>query len=104
MARWGDAVAGVRHDFGFGGGPSRTYAALGVIGLATYKFEVEATAYLGESGQVGIGAEAEYEMLLTNRLIGQLQVGGEAGRKDDWEGGIGSGRRRGEAGLRPPVG
>src|SRR5690606_14323692 len=69
IARWWDAVAGVRHDFGFGGGPSRTYAALGVIGLAPYMFEVSATAYLGESGQVGIGAEAEYEMLFTNRLI-----------------------------------
>ena len=34
IARWWDAVAGVRHDFAFGGGPSRTYAALGVIGLA----------------------------------------------------------------------
>ena len=46
IARWWDAVAGVRHDFAFGGGPSRTYAALGVIGLAPYKFEVSATAYL----------------------------------------------------------
>jgi copper resistance protein B len=100
IAPWWDAVAGVRHDFGFGGGPSRTYAALGVIGLAPYKFEVEATAYLGESGQVGLGAEAEYEMLFTNRLIGQWLVEGEAWSKDDPAVGIGSGLSKVEAGFR----
>ena len=86
--------------FRFGGGPSRTYAALGVIGLAPYKFEVEATAYLGESGQVGLGAEAEYEMLFTNRLIGQWLVEGEAWSKDDPAVGIGSGLSKVEAGFR----
>lgn len=100
IARWWDAVAGVRHDFGFDGGSSRTYAALGVIGLAPYMFEVSATAYLGESGQVGIGAEAEYEMLFTNRLIGQWLVEGEAWSKDDPEVGIGSGLSTVEAGFR----
>ena len=100
IAPWWDAVAGVRHDFGFGGGPSRTYAALGVIGLAPYKFEVEATAYMGESGQVGLGAEAEYEMLFTNRLIGQWLVEGEAWSKDDPAVGIGSGLSKVEAGFR----
>ena len=100
IARWWDAVAGVRHDFAFGGGPSRTYAALGVIGLAPYKFEVSATAYLGESGQLGVGAEAEYEMLFTNRLIGQWLVEGEAWSKDDPAVGIGSGLSKVEAGFR----
>ncbi|MEN1940453.1 copper resistance protein B [Luteimonas sp. MJ174] len=100
IAPWWDAVAGVRHDFGFGGSPSRTYAALGVIGLAPYKFEVEATAYLGESGQVGLAAEAEYEMLFTNRLIGQWLIEGEAWSKDDPAAGIGSGLSTIEAGFR----
>lgn len=98
IARWWDAVAGVRHDFG--AGPSRTYAALGVIGLAPYKFEVEATVYVGESGQVGLGAEAEYEMLFTNRLIGQWLVEAEAWNKDDPAAGIGSGLSSLEAGFR----
>jgi len=100
IARWWDAVTGVRHDFGFGGGPSRTYAALGVIGLAPYKFEVKATAYVGESGQVGLGAEAEYETLFTNRLIGQWLVEGNAWSKDDPAVGIGSGLSTVEAGFR----
>lgn len=100
VARWWDAIAGVRHDFGFDGTPSRTYAALGVIGVAPYKFEVEATAYLGDSGQVGLGAAAEYEMLFTNRLIGQWLVAGDAWSKDDPETGVGSGLSTIEAGFR----
>ncbi|MEO6146687.1 MAG: copper resistance protein B, partial [Sulfuriferula sp.] len=41
-------MTGVRHDFGTG--PSRDWAALGIQGLAPYKFDVEATAYLGAAG------------------------------------------------------
>ena len=67
IARWWDVVAGVRQDFGEG--PSQTFAAIGVIGLAPYKFDVEATAYIGESGQTAARFEAEYDTLLTNRLI-----------------------------------
>jgi copper resistance protein B len=100
IAPWWDAVAGVRQHFGFGGGPSRTFAAFGLIGLAPYKFEVEATAYVGDSGQFGLGAEAEYEMLFTNRLIGQWLVEGAAWSKDDPAIGIGSGLSTVEAGFR----
>ena len=98
VARWWDAVAGVRHDFG--AGPSRTYAALGAMGVAPYRFEVQATAYLGESGQVGVAAEAAYEMLFTNRLIGQWSVEAEAWSQDDPEAGIASGLRTVGAGFR----
>ena len=72
-------------------GPSQTFAALGVMGLAPYKFEVSATAYLGESGQLGAKVEAEYETLFTNRLILQWLVEAEAWGKDDPRRGIGSG-------------
>jgi copper resistance protein B len=98
IARWWDLVAGVRHDFGEG--PSQTFAAVGVMGLAPYMFEVEATAYLGESGQTGLGLEAEYETLFTNRLIGQWLVEAEVWGQDDPERGIGSGLSTLEAGFR----
>src|SRR3546814_19358783 len=55
IARWWDLVAGVRHDFGEG--PSQTFAGIGVIGLSPYKFEIEATAYVGESGQTAARSE-----------------------------------------------
>lgn len=98
VARWWDVVAGVRHDFGEG--PSQTFAAIGVMGLAPQKFEVEATAYIGQSGQTAARLEVEYDTLLTNRLILQWQAEAELHGKDDARRGIGSGLGTIEAGLR----
>ena len=98
VARWWDAVVGVRHDFGED--PSQTFIALGVMGLAPYMFEVEATAYVGESGQTGLGVEAEYETLFTNRLILQSVIEAEAWGEDNFARGIGSGVSKVEAGFR----
>jgi len=98
VSPWWDLVAGVRHDFK--PGASQDFLAFGVQGLAPYKFEVEATAYLGESGQSALRLEAEYETLLTNRLILQPLVELEAYGKDDANRGIGSGLSSAEAGLR----
>ena len=98
VARWWDVVAGVRHDFGEG--PSRTFAAIGVIGVAPYKYELEATAYIGEFGQTAARIEAEYDTLLTNRLILQWLAEAELYGKDDERRGIGSGLSTIEAGLR----
>lgn len=98
IARWWDLVAGVRHDFGEG--PSRTLAAVGAVGVAPYKFEIDATAYLGESGQSGLRLEAEYATLFTNRLIGQWLVSAAAWGQDDPERRIGNGLSTLEAGLR----
>lgn len=95
---WWDVVAGLKHDFK--PGRSRDWAAFGVQGLAPYKFEVSATAYLGESGATAATVEAEYEVLLTNRLILQPRVEVEACGKDDPARGIGSGLSTVEAGLR----
>jgi copper resistance protein B len=38
-------------------------------GLAPYWFEVEATGYVSEDGDVSAGLEAEYDLLLSQRLI-----------------------------------
>ena len=98
VARWWDAVVGVRHDFGEH--PSQTFAGFGVIGLAPYMFEVEATAYVGTGGQTGLGLEAEHETLFTNRLILQLLVEAEIWGRDDSRRGIASGLGTVEVGLR----
>ncbi len=98
VARWWDLVAGVRHDIAPGG--ERNFAAIGVMGMAPYKFEVEATAYVGTSGQTAARIEAEYELLLTNRLILQPVVEAEWHGKRDAARGIGSGLGKIEAGLR----
>ena len=95
---WWDLVAGVRHDFGKG--PARDWLALGVQGLAPYKFELEATAYLGASGRSAARIEAGYELLLTNRLILQPLVEVNLHGRNDPEHGIGAGLSTAEAGVR----
>ena len=95
---WWDMVAGIRHDFG--NGPIRDWVALGVQGIAPYKFEIEATAYLGTSGRSAARIEAGYELLLTNRLILQPVVEVNLHGRDDPERGIGAGLSTAEAGLR----
>lgn len=98
VARWWDLVAGVRHDIAPGNG--RSFAAIGVMGMAPQKFEIEATAYIGTSGQTAARIEAEYELLLTNRLILQPVVEAEWHGQRDAARGIGAGLGTVEAGLR----
>lgn len=98
VSRWWDIVAGVRQDFR--PGPARTWAAVGIQGLAPYWFEVEATAYVGASGRTHARLEAEYELLVTSRLILQPLVEAELYGKSDPQRGIGAGLSATEAGLR----
>lgn len=98
FARWWNVQAGVRHDFGEG--PSRTWAAFGVQGLAPYWFEVEATAYVGEGGRTAARFSGEYELLITQRLILQPKIEFDLYSKDDPQNGIGSGLADTEIGLR----
>lgn len=98
VSPWWDVVTGVRHDFKPGNG--QTFAAVGVQGLAPQKFEIAATAYLGQRGQTALRFEAEYELLLTNRLILQPLVEVNAYGRDDRLRGIGSGLSTAEAGMR----
>lgn len=96
--RWWDVVVGLRQDFR--PGPQRTWAAVGIQGLAPYWFEVEATAYIGEAGRTHFRVETEYELLLTNRLVLQPLVELELYGKSDPERGIGAGLSSAETGLR----
>lgn len=95
---WWDLVAGVRHDFA--PGPSRTWAAIGMQGMAPYKFEVSATAYVGDGGHTAFNAEIEYELLFTSRLVLQPLLEVELHGRDDPRRGVGSGLSSLEAGLR----
>ncbi len=66
-ATFWDSVVGVRHDFGIG--PGRNWAAFGVQGIAPYWFNLEATGYVGAGGRTAARFKAEYELLITQRLI-----------------------------------
>ena len=95
---WWDRVIGVRSDFG--DGPSRQWLAIGVVGLAPYKFEVEATGYVGSSGRLAARVEGEYEVLLTNQWVLQPKLEANLYSKDDVENGIGQGLSDLEFGMR----
>lgn len=98
VARWWNVQAGVRQDFGEG--PSRTWAAVGVHGIAPYWFEVEATVYAGEQGRTAARFSGEYDLLLTQRLILQPKIELDFYGKDDPRNGVGSGLADSEVSLR----
>lgn len=98
FARWWDVVLGVRQDLR--PGPAQTWAAFGVQGLAPYWFEVEATGYVSEGGQTAARLEADYELLLTNRLIMQPRLELNLYGKSNQERGVGAGLGTTDIGLR----
>ena len=98
IATWWDVVIGGRHDFK--PGASQDFAAIGIIGTAPYKIELQATAYIGQGGQASARIEAEYQALLTNRLVLQPLVEVNLYAKDDARRGVGAGLSTVEAGLR----
>jgi copper resistance protein B len=98
FSRWWDVVGGVRQDFR--PGPAQTWAAIGVQGLAPYRFEVEATAYIGTGGRTQARVEVEYELLVTNRLVLQPQLETEIHGKRDPERDVEAGFGTTDIGLR----
>ena len=95
---WWDWLVGVRQDFK--PGDPQTFAAVGIQGLAPQWFELNLTGYVGEGGQTAARFEAEYELLLTNRLILQPLLDMQFYGKSDATRGIGSGLSTLETGLR----
>jgi copper resistance protein B len=98
FATYWSSQLGIRHDFA--GGPGRNWAAIGVQGLARYWFDVEATAYVGDSGRTAARLEAEYDLLLTQRLILQPKFEANVYGKSDPRRDIGSGLSDVDLGLR----
>jgi copper resistance protein B len=98
FARWWDWVAGVRQDVR--PGSPHTWVAIGVQGLAPYRFDIDATAYVGASGRVHARFEVEYEVLLTNRLVLQPLFETEIVAKSDPSRSVGAGLSTTDLGLR----
>jgi copper resistance protein B len=98
VSAWWDVVAGLRHDGGHYS--QRTRAGIGVQGMAPYKFEVAATLWLGGTRRAELALQAEYQVLLSNRLILQPGIEANVFADDDPAAGIGRGLGEVEAGLR----
>lgn len=94
---WFDLQAGARHDFV---GPTRTYAVVGVQGLAPYQFETSAQAFLSTKGELTARIEGELDQRITQRLILQPRAELNLAAQDIPELGIGAGLDRAEVGLR----
>ncbi len=92
-----DVQAGVRRDFEPDG---KTFAVLGLQGLAPYWFEVDLHGYVSDDGDVSADLEAEYELLLTQRLILQPRAELSVSASDVDDRAIASGFTNVEAGLR----
>lgn len=93
-----DAKAGVRLDTPEG--PDRVSGVIGLHGLAPQWFEIDADAFVSETGDVSVRFEAEYEALITNRTILIPAIEIEAGATNDREIGLGPGLRSLEVGAR----
>jgi copper resistance protein B len=72
LSTYVDLQAGVRTDQDSGTG--RTWAALGLQGLAPLFLDYEVTGYLSDSGHAALRLAASYDLLITQRLILQPEA------------------------------
>ena len=93
-----DLQLGVRHDVK--PAPERTFAVLGLQGLAPYRFETDAAFYASEDGDLSFRGELEYEWLFTQKLILQPRLEFTLSADEVPEYGIGTGLVDTEFGLR----
>jgi copper resistance protein B len=98
VTRWWDLVTGVREDFA--PAPSRGWAAFGVQGIAPYRFDIEATAFVGNGGDAAARMKAEYELLITQRWILQPRIELNWYGQEDAVRGLGPGFASSEIALR----
>ena len=95
---WFNLEAGVRHDIR--PDPQRSYAVVGIEGLAPYWFEVSAQAFLSDKGDAHLRLEGSYDQRITQRLILQPAAEVNIAAQEVPELGIGSGLSTIELGLR----
>ncbi len=88
-----DAQLGARLEQAWGAGQSasRLSAALGLQGLALYRFEFEAGLFIGEAGHVSARISANKDFLLTQKTIAQFrfETNGAAKSSDKFQTGLG---------------
>uniref|UniRef100_UPI0034DFB7A4 copper resistance protein B n=1 Tax=Candidatus Thiodubiliella endoseptemdiera TaxID=2738886 RepID=UPI0034DFB7A4 len=93
-----DLQFGVKKDFN--PKPSRNWGVIAAKGLAPYLFEIDASLFIGESGQSAVRLDAEYEYMLSQKLIISPEIEINIFGKDDELTGTGKGLSTVEAGLR----
>lgn len=102
VSPWWDAQLGVMMDARYGEGSSRTRASLsvGVQGLAPGWFDVEPTLFVSQDGDVSARLRASYDLLFTQRLVVQPEMGATLAIQEVPEFGVGRGLNGLELGVR----
>lgn len=98
IAPFWDLQLGLRHDIH--PTPQRNWLALGVQGLTPYMFELDAALFIGNEGRGAARIDAEYEYLLSRRLVLIPELEANFYSKDDPQLGIGRGLSKLTLGLR----
>ncbi len=93
-----DAQVGLRRDSA--GDSDRNFFSVGLQGLAPYLFDTSTSVLFGDDGQVGLAAQFEYELMLTQRWVLSPEIELDFWAKEDPEMNIGSGLSTAELGLR----
>jgi copper resistance protein B len=96
--RYFDFQVGVRADLD--AGPTRTWGAIGIQGMAPYFFDFEPTLYIRGDGHVAGRIEGSCNLFITQHLILQPQAELNFYSKDDLARGIGSGLSDIDTGVR----
>lgn len=98
IAPFWDLQVGVRQDLK--PEPDREWGVIGIQGLAPYFFEVDAALFVGDSGDSAARISAEYELMLTQRLVLSPEITLNFYGQNDMQRLTGSGLSDGQAGLR----
>lgn len=88
-----DVQAGIRYDLAYeeNRNNSRALAVLGLQGMAPYFFHIDGGMFVSDDGDLSASLEAEYDLLFTQRLIGQPVFETSIALQDVPEWGVGSG-------------
>ncbi|MBB3046442.1 copper resistance protein B [Litorivivens lipolytica] len=89
---------GARRDFE--PEPKRDWGVIALQGLAPYFFEIDASLFMGGAGRTALRLSAEYELMLTQRLILSPEIELNAFGFNDEKTAAGSGLADAEIGLR----
>ena len=80
--------------------PDSDWLAFGLKGLAPYFFDIDSALFIGDSGRASARLQAEYDVMLTQRLALVPEIELNLYGKNDPATGTGSGLSDIEAGLR----
>ena len=102
IADFWEVQAGIGYQGGIASNdhPERTFAVLGLMGTAPYRFEMDTSLRVSDEGDVSADFEAEYDLRLTQRTYLQPRMEVAVAASEVEEFGVGEGLNSTRFGLR----